>query len=285
MKKEKKITKKEILLSIIIPIIISFITSAIFSPNYLGLFAHFGIEKFQIEYADQCRTNYDITNALVYYGIIGERDSKYAPYANLACAQIHNEQQQYKKALEFYQKAVVSNDIRILSSCMNFVINQMNYSTNKKDSLNLFEDENIQFVVELMNKINELSPDTFKDYKIDFPIDESFVNEYLNPDSKITINRTYWKYDYTLVDTDGSLAHVKDNERLDYVTSWDESLNSTSFDTVTKYKYYHYVLETENKDVSTLNAIQDSLSEYQTIDNKPIKAALEEFENQNSTNK
>lgn len=287
---KKKITKKEILLSIIIPIIISFITSAIFFPNCIGLFAHFGIEKFQVEYADQCRTNYDITNALEYYGRIGEHDSKYAPYANLACAQIHNEQGQYEKALEFYQKAVTSNDIRVLSSCMAFAINQINHSTNKTDNsinekvLKSFNDEIVQLVVDSMNKINEISPKTFKEYEIDFPIDKSFVNEYLNPDSTIAINKTYWKYDYTLVDTDGSLAYVKDNERLDYVTSWDELLNSASFDTVTKYKYYHYVLETENKEVLILNAIKDSLSEYRTIENKPIKAALQEFDIQNNIN-
>lgn len=286
MKKEKKITKKEILLSIIIPIIISFITSAIFSPNYLGLFAHFGIEKFQVEYADQCRTNYDITNALEYYGRIGDNDSKYAPYANLACAQIHNEQQQYVKAFEFYQKAIVSNDIRVLSSCLSFAISQINDTTNKKEgAVNLFDTENIQFVAELMNKINEISPETFKDYKIDFPIDKTFVNEYFNPDSTITFNRTYWKYDYTLVDNDGNLAYAKDNERLDFVTSWDELTNSATFDTVTKYKYYHYILETENKEVLILSAIQNSLSKYQTIDNKPIKTSLKEFENQNNTNK
>lgn len=50
-----------------------------------------------------------------------------------------------------------------------------------------------------------------------------------------------WSYDYTLVDTNGSLAYVKDNERLDFVTSWDELECSTCFTTVTKYKYYHYV--------------------------------------------
>lgn len=136
-----------------------------------------------------------------------------------------------------------------------------------------------------MNKINEISPETFKDYKIDFPIDKTFVNEYFNPDSTITFNRTYWKYDYTLVDNDGNLAYAKDNERLDFVTSWDELTNSATFDTVTKYKYYHYILETENKEVLILSAIQNSLSKYQTIDNKPIKTSLKEFENQNNTNK
>lgn len=49
-----------------------------------------------------------------------------------------------------------------------------------------------------------------------------------------------WVYDYTLVDTNGSLAYENDNERLDYVTVWDELECSTCFTTVTKYKYYHY---------------------------------------------
>lgn len=265
--------------------IISIVLTLVMCTNYTSILAHLGFEKSQIRYADQCRTNYDITNALEYYEIIGDNDSKYAPYANLACAQIHNEQQQYEKAYEFYQKAVVSNDIRVLSSCMEFVINQINYTTNTKEgAVNLFEDENIQFVVELMNKINEISPSTFKNYEINFPVDKSFVNEYLNPDSKITINKAYWKYDYTLVDTDGSLAYVNDEERLDYVTSWAELLQSSSFEIVAKYKYYHYVLETENKEVLTLKTIQNSLSKYRTIENKPIKAALEEFEHEENEN-
>lgn len=281
IKKKIKITKKEIILSIIIPIIISIFTSIVFCPNYPEFLAHLKIEKSQVKYADQCRMNYDITNALDYYERIGNNSSKYSPYANLACAQIHNEQGQYEKAFEFYKKAIVSDDIRVLSSCMQFVINQINADANKKENaVNLLNEDNIDFVVDLINKINEISPEVFIDFNVKFPIDESFVNNYLNPDSKITINKSYWKYDYTLVDTSGSLAYVKDNERLDFVATWDELLNSKSFDTVTKYKYYHYVLETENKEISTLSAIQNSIIEYKTIENKPIKVALEEFKNE-----
>lgn len=277
MKKDKK--SKRILdwIFFIVPIIISIILCT----NGLEVFAHLGIEKFQVEYADRCRTNYDITNALEYYGRIGEHDSKYAPYANLACAQMHNEQQQYEQAFVFYKKAIVSDDIRVLSSCMEFVISQINADANKKENaINLLDESNVNFVIDLINKINEILPEVFMDFNVKFPIDESFVNNYLNPDSKITVNKSCWKYDYTLVDTDGSLAYVKDNERLDFVATWDELLNSKSFDTVTKYKYYHYVLEAENKEISILSSIQDSIIEYRTIESKPIKVALEEFENE-----
>lgn len=277
MKKEKTNHNFRDWMFFIIPIILTIVLCT----NGLEVFAHLGFEKSQVKYADQCRTNYDITNALEYYGRIGgDHISKYAPYANLACAQIHNEQGQYEKAFEFYKEAIVSDDIRVLSSCMQFVISQINADANKKENaINLLDESNVDFVSDLINKINEISPEVFMDFNVKFPIDESFVNNYLNPDSKITINKSYWKYDYTLVDTSGSLAYVKDNERLDYVTTWDENTNSATFDTVTKYKYYHYILETENKEVSTLEVIQNSLSEYITIEDKPIKTALEEFEN------
>lgn len=61
-------------------------------------------KKRQIIYADQCNKNYDDTNTLKYYEIIGEGDSQYAPYANLACARIHNDLGHYNRALGFYKK-------------------------------------------------------------------------------------------------------------------------------------------------------------------------------------
>lgn len=277
MKKDKNNTNFRDWMFFIIPIILSIILCT----NGLEVFAHLNIERFQVEYADDCRVNYDITNALIYYEKIGKKNSKYAPYANLACAQIHNEQQNYEKAIEFYKKAMVSNDIRVLSSCLNFGINQINDNSNKKENtINLFDDENIDFLIELLNKINEISPDTFYGFEIDFPVDDVFIKKYFSPDSKITIKNSYWKYDYTLVSTDGSLAYVNENERQEYVTSWSEPLCSTSFDIVVKYKYYHYCLATETKDVSTFKAMADSISKYKTIEDKPIKYALEEFEKQ-----
>lgn len=104
--------------------------------------------------------------------------------------------------------------------------------------------------------------------------------KYFSPDSKIIIKNPYWKYDYTLVSTDGSLAYVNENERQEYVTSWSEPLCSTSSDIFVKYKYYHYCLATETKDVSTLKAMLDLVSNYKTIEDKPIKYALEKFEKQ-----
>lgn len=176
---------------------------------------------------------------------------------------------------------MVCNDIRVLSSCLNFAINQIDDNSNKKENtINLFDDENIEFLIELLNKINEISPETFYGFEMDFPVDDVFVKKYFSPDSKITIKYSYWKYDYTLVSTDGSLAYVNKNERQDYVTSWSEPLCSTSCDIVVKYKYYHYCLATETKDVSTLKAMLDSVSNYNTIEDKPIKYALEEFEKQ-----
>lgn len=87
-----------------IPTIISFLLSSLFCVDFNAVFAHLGFEKRQIIYADQCNENYDDTNALKYYEIIGEGDSQYAPYANLACARIHNDLGHYNRALGFYKK-------------------------------------------------------------------------------------------------------------------------------------------------------------------------------------
>lgn len=275
---EKKITKKDVLLSIIIPTIISFLVSSLFCVDFNAVFAHLGFEKRQIIYADQCNKNYDDTNALKYYEIIGEGDSQYAPYANLACARIHDDLCHYNRALGFYKKAIVSDDLRVLAECMNFVIDQINKSSNNvENAINFFEDSNIKIVVELMNKINELDSDVFCNYNINFPIDETFVNENFNPDSQVIQTITYWKYDYTKIDTSSSLAYAKENEKLEYISSWNELIDPNGFSTINKYKYYHYVLKKETNKLPFLTEIKNSVSKYDSIYEKPISVALKEF--------
>lgn len=69
MKKYKNNTNFRDWMFFMIPIILSIILCT----NGLEVFAHLNIERFQVEYADTCRVNYDITNALIYYEKIGKK--------------------------------------------------------------------------------------------------------------------------------------------------------------------------------------------------------------------
>lgn len=60
-----------------------------------------------------------------------------------------------QQSIRLLQKATVSDDLRVLAECMNFVIDQINKSSNNvENAINFFEDSSIRIVVELMNKIN-----------------------------------------------------------------------------------------------------------------------------------
>ena len=261
--------------------VLPIILSIIMCTNDLEVLAHLGIEKYQIKYADQCRMYGDTPSALTYYEKISENGSDFACYADLAAAEIYNESANYEKAEFYYMKASGSEDLRILSSCLDFTIDQLQkieLSKNTSDpdcATSVTETKNI--VVGLMNRINDIDSNVFSSYVLGFPLDDDFQENVLTPDATIIQVQEHWVYDYTLVDTNGSLAYYHDKERLDYVTVWDELISSDSFTTVTKYKYRHYVNKEEKSEKLTYDAIKEALAQYKMPYKLPINVAHADF--------
>lgn len=128
-----------------------------------------------------------------------------------------------------------------------------------------------------MNRINDINSNVFSSYVLGFPLGDDFQENVLTPDATIIQVENHWVYDYTLVDTNGSLAYCHDKERLDYVTVWDELVSSDSFATVTKYKYRHYVNKEEKSEKSTYDAIKEALAQYKMPYKLPISVAYADF--------
>lgn len=261
--------------------VLPIILSIIMCTNDLEVLAHLGFEKYQIKYADQCRMYYDTPSALIYYEKISEKDSDYAYYADLAAAEIYDESKNYDKAKFYYKKASGSEDLRILSSCLDFSIDQLQrieLSNNISGPAYVTSvTETKKIIVGLMNQINDINSNVFSSYVLGFPLGDDFQENVLTPDATIIQVEDHWVYDYTLVDTNGSLAYCHDKERLDYVTVWDELVSSDSFTTVTKYKYRHYVNKEEKSEKSTYDAIKEALVQYKMPYKLPISVAYADF--------
>lgn len=262
------------IISSILSIVISVALSFAFCTNYLELFLNWGCEKAQIQLADSSRKNNDYDTAITNYERIMKRNDSYYPYACIALAEINYKDLQspnYNAAFEYYKKAIdKSDDIYVLSSAMRFIINQIDlyeqYGQSDEDEKPVdFIDENSEFAAKLFNKINNTYPEIFKNCDLSFPVDEDDVFEIFYNKNGIKINSNIWEYDYTTESTDGSLAYVKDDERLVYVDSWSEPVNSTDAAMKVYYKFYHYVKKEVSQKYNADDAILMLLPEYEKI--------------------
>lgn len=243
---------------------LSIIISALFCINANIFLGNLGHLKTLIKLADEARLNNEYSESITWYTKIANKDSNYAPYAHLAMAEIYSLElanKNYDKAYEEYKYAINdTQDIQIFNSAMNFIFNQI--SLKNSGSINLaidfYNDENIDFVVNVMNRINEMDSKKFSSLPINFPIDKENVKYYLSPDTKFEIKQYQWEYVSTITDTSSTLAYTNDTYKVMLVDWTLEPIDDFSFGTVMIYKYYKYKkVEKGSYEIDSLVAIHN----------------------------
>ncbi len=271
---KKHNVKKGILKSIgfIMEQVIAILISVLFCLNANIIFGNLGHTNTQIKLADDARMKNDYSESLIWYEKIAKKNNEYSPYAYLAIAEIYStelENKEYSKALEAFQNACKNcNDISIYNSCMHFILQQIHLSNNGEKNIDILNSDNVNFVVNTMNKINELSPQSFLIMDIVFPLDSSDVLKFFTEKDKIKLNYRQYMYDSTRIDTKAGLQYVNENEKLVFVEQWQERINPSNpadASVVTYYKYFHYTTKTVNKELSPIDAVYSILTEQNRI--------------------
>ena len=256
--------------------ILSIVISALFCLNANIFWGNLGFLNTQIELADDARLNNEYNESITWYNKIVKNDSDYAPYAHLAMAEIYSLElanKNYDKALEEYKCAISgSDDVQILNSAMHFILQQITFQNDKTTdfAIDFLDNENINFVVDVMNRLNETDPKRFSSLPIDFPIEKNDIRYIFSPETKYEEKTYTWEYVSTITDYRSNLAYINDTEKVILVDSWEEILEPlTSFAPRTVYKYYRYnKVETENYEISPIIAIQRILDPQKPI---PLK--------------
>lgn len=239
--------------------VISIVLTLVLFNNYDMLFANLGNEKMQISIADNARINCDYSTALSYYEKIMKQEDEYSSYAALARLEIYDamsdSEKHYNEIIECFSIAIKSNDISVLKSCLTFVIEQSEifFSSNNKMS-ELFKDENIALVKDLLNHINEIDKSVLDGLGLEFPVSENNVRWLFVEQGKVNFYYYHWEYVSTIVSEDPSLAILGENERIEYVGTWQEpeSENVYSAAMITYYKYYQYtkIIDEEKEEIA-----------------------------------
>jgi hypothetical protein len=228
--------------------------------SYTTVFAHLGWEYSKVKLADEARLNNDYDTSFRWYKSISEKSDEY-PYACLALGEMYSSEvgnKRYQEAFCYFEEAESnSDDLRILNSCMNFAVQQIKLLYDNPDTceFNILDNEHIGFIVDVMNKINDLS-DVFSCLDINFPVTDDSIKEIFDIEYTLKQTSFYWEYDYTKISEKSNLAYEYTNEKLSFVSSFEELVDTTSFTTVKKYKYYHYQKHQSVETLLTIDAIE-----------------------------
>lgn len=239
--------------------VISLVLTLVLFNNYDMFFANLGNEKMQISIADNARKNCDYSTALEYYEKIIKQDDEYASYAALARLEIYNEmpdsEKHYNEIIECFSIALKSNYISVLKSCLKFVIEQSE-SVLKSDNKmsDLFKDENIALIKDLLNNINEIDKSVLDGLGLEFPVSENDVIWLFVKQGKVNSYYYHWDYVSTIVSEDPTLANLGESEKIEYVGTWQEPESESVFSAamITYYKYYRYtkIIDEEKEEIA-----------------------------------
>lgn len=267
MKEETKNFVKHLL-----SLIISTIISALFCLNADVFFGNLGHLETQIQLADEARLTNEYSESIKWYSDIAEKDTVYAPYAHLALAEIYSlelRNKHYDEALEEYRYAIEGNEnSEILNSAMNFILQQITLSKNAPGSLyvDVLSDSNIDFVIAVMNGLNECDPTIFESLSIEFPVDKNDVQEILSSEKTYTIAHYKWEYVSTITSCDNGLAYTDESNKVVLVESWTETTDPYSFTLVSIYKYYRYQkIQTGSYTIGSIELIQQRLDKQAPV--------------------
>lgn len=266
--KDKRINKKTLCKAFEIFIsVISIVLSLILYDNYAVLFARAGCEKMQIKVSDEARKNCDYSVALEFYERIMNQNDEYSPYAALARLQIYNdsfaETKHEDEMLECLKVAAKSDDINVLYSCLEFVIQK---SDEIIDESIFFDEENIVIIQDIFNKINKIDKNFLNRAGIETDISVEATEWILLKDRKVDWETYHWEYVSTSVTTEAGLEFISDDEKLVAVDSFQERADNSSAALITYYKYYRYervVDSTEKKLVKDI--LRENIPKSKTI--------------------
>ena len=225
-----------------------------------------GFEKQLIKLADEARIQNNYSESLNWYKKIAKKDNEYSPYAYLAIGEILSNEIDYKSydvAYDAFKKAVdLSDNIDILNSTLNFVLQQIKLiqSEPEGNAINMLSNDNVDFVTNLLNKINSISPKQFEFIDVVFPLTAESTQDFFNQDGKIKQYYYKWEYISTLTSYNGNEAFVGDEEKLVLVDQWQELVSTSSFSTVTVYKYYRYKKVVFYEELTPLEVLQRTYS-------------------------
>lgn len=223
--------------------IISLIFAMFFCTTYKQVIAGFGSIKLQISLADEARQNCDVSTALKYYKKIVDGDTKYAPYAALACAEIYSENEIYDNSFDYFKIAMNSQEKMIIDSCMNYLLQQSELIKTGKDKrahMDLFSNEKLPVITDFLNNVNGWYPQVFENTGLEFPLSSEDVENCFLKETMVVSTKKKWEYVSTRYSNNGSEAFVEEDSKLVLVDSYQELVDSTSFSTETVYKYYRY---------------------------------------------
>lgn len=260
---------KKLTIELVITNVISIVLSVFFCFNSALPLAGIGISKYQIQIADEARLNNDFSESVKWYKKLANKNNKYSPYAYISIAEIYSfemDSKHYEEAFQNYKLAVSSsNDIRILNICMYFIIQQMNmfYENPDGEAINMLDSNNIEFVVDVMNKINTVSSETFYSLNIDFPLSKNDVSDIFDIENTLDKTICKWKYVSTLTTTESNLGFENDDEKLLFVETWQELTGASTTRII--YKYYRYKHVHEVQTLPSIEAIESVLPKKEKI--------------------
>lgn len=257
---KKYITKRRILSFVkkVLEWTTSIILSVLFCTNSQIVFGNMGFVGPLVALADTSRSDNEYAESLKWYKKLADKNNEYSPYAFVAIGEIRSrelENKDFDKAFEAFAKAVsLSEDIKVLNSALRFVIEQIDLYNeelqeygNSKTAIDMLSDEltfdegryNIDFVVDLFNKIYKVNSKQFVLLNVEFPVNRKSLKSFLAKDT-ISISYEKWEYVSTRYSYNGSESFTNDEEKLLLVDSWQELIEPDSFSTTTVYKYYRY---------------------------------------------
>lgn len=259
---------KKLTIELVITNVISIVLSVFFCFNSALPLAGIGISKYQIQIAYESRLTGDFSESVKWYKKLANKGNKYSPYAYLSIAEIYSSEvgvKRYEEAFQNYRNAEAnSDDIIILNLCMNFIVQQIDLfnSGQDEDCINLLDDEHVDFIVDVMNKISEVSPSTFSCLNIEFPLNKNDVVMIF--DVNQTLNKTVesWEYISTKITEKPGLQFVGDDKKRVLVRQWAEPSGCLDGTMIVWYKYYDYEKVIETLVMPSLDAIS-SVFEYE----------------------
>lgn len=255
----------------ILSLSVSIIIATVFCTNTEVVLGNLGSLKVQIELADNARLNNEYSESIKWYNKVAKKDSNYAPYAHLAIAEIYSlelENKNYERALEEYKYAVYqSTDIQIFNSAICFVIQQIELTReNPNFAIDFFNEQNIIFVVDIMNRMNAVDPNRFSSLPISFPVNAEDVKTIFSFETQYEVLQYKWEYVSTITSDQSNLSYTNDTEKVMLVDSWEELVDSTCFSTIRIYEYYRYKkVQYDSYKINSLDAVQRVLDTQKPI--------------------
>ena len=245
--------------------VFAIVLSVVFCLNAEMALANLGFENYQTKLADDARVKNEYVDSLNWYEKIAKKDNHLSPYAQLAMAEIYANElpnKNYILALGNYREAIVDcKDIRILKSAMNFIINQISLlrENGYSSAINVLSVENVDFVIDVVNKIYEFDPYSFFFFSKFIPATRDNIELFFDTQYNTSVDKTSWEYVSTLTSDKSNLAFANDEEQLILVDSWLEDISIDSASKVTVYKYFRYKTRKESLSVNMFGEIKAML--------------------------